>query len=156
MATSHLTTFDSIEQKYKVDPEKHSEYLNTLMQASSGESYSTRALTQPAATRTLVLSVLGYMSCSSTMLVINKAAVKTIPAPATLLMLQMLFSAGFVKFLGMANVFPVDALQWKKIRQYCVASLGFLVALYANMKALEHSNVETFIVCTLPLPLPLP
>lgn len=144
-----------------------------------------------AARRELVLAVMGYMACSSTMLVVNKKAVHAIGAPATVLMLQMLASAGAVKGppvcssqdllsprqlraprqgsghvlpfrsilaarhmcccplpsipgLGMAAVVPVDALERKKAAKYFVASLGFLLALYANMKTLQ--------VCPLPSP----
>ena len=40
----------------------------------------------------------------------------------------------------------MDTFVWDKAKSYFVVSLAFLLALYTNVKTLQYSNVETFIV----------
>lgn len=135
-----------IDGRYQIDAMKMSSLMEHL--DAEPEALSDRQkLRQRTMAHLLLFSVVGYMACSSTMLVVNKAAVQALDAPATVLMLQVLVSASTVMVLGMARIVPVDALEWRKLSQYFVAALGFLFAMYANMKTLQHCNIETFIIC---------
>ena len=40
----------------------------------------------------------------------------------------------------------VDKLEWSKVKAYAWYIVAFVAAIYANMQALSHSNVETVIV----------
>lgn len=40
----------------------------------------------------------------------------------------------------------VDPIEWYKVKAYAMYIVAFVAAIYANMKALEASNVETVIV----------
>jgi len=91
-------------------------------------------------------SVIGYMAFSSTMLIINRAAIRFFPLPSTLLVLQMAVSALLVWFFGQINYLKVDKLEWEKIKQYFGVVVVFILNLYTNVKAVQGSNVETVIV----------
>jgi len=98
-------------------------------------------------TKSAVLTiVIVYMAFSSTMLIINKAAVKFFPFTSTLLVLQMAVSAGLVWILGQINYLKVDKLEWQKIQAYIGVVIVFIFNLFTNMKAVQNSNIETVIV----------
>jgi len=91
-------------------------------------------------------AVVVYMGFSSTMLIINKAAVKFFPLPSILLLLQMFVSAVLVWGLGQLQYLKVDKLEWAKISAYCGVIVVFVFNLFTNIKAVQYSNVETVIV----------
>ena len=94
----------------------------------------------------LVLLVLYYALCSSTMLVINKVAIYYVPAPSFILFCQLCMSAGFVfVFQALGYIDADGGLQWSKIRGFPLVVFAFLGTIFANMKVLQHANVETFI-----------
>ncbi len=72
-------------------------------------------------------------------------AIAYLPLPSVVSFIQILSSAVAVlvyKLLG-GNV---DALEWPKVKAYAWYIVAFVAAIYANMQALAHSNVETVIV----------
>uniref|UniRef100_A0A383V2L7 Sugar phosphate transporter domain-containing protein n=1 Tax=Tetradesmus obliquus TaxID=3088 RepID=A0A383V2L7_TETOB len=100
--------------------------------------------------------ILGYYGfCSSTLIVINKVAVHTLQAPVFILVLQLLFSAVVVKGLNFTGVLEAEGLQWSLVKPFLLIVLGFLGTLYANIKVLVYSNVETFITFRSSTPLVL-
>ena len=99
-----------------------------------------------AATAAATVAVLGYMLCSSLMLIVNKLAVYHLPAPSTVLLSQLIASAVACRVLGMAGVIEVEPLNWSKIQQFWIVPLAFLGTVFANIKILQFANVETFIV----------
>ncbi len=54
------------------------------------------------------------------MLVLNKAAVNVIPAPATLLFVQLLATALLALGLRKAGIVEADELEWEKVCCYNV------------------------------------
>jgi len=101
----------------------------------------------PQSSKSAVLTVvIVYMAFSSTMLIINKAAVKFFPFTSTLLWLQMGVSAALVWMLGQINYLKVDKLEWQKIQAYFGVVVVFIFNLFTNMKAVQYSNIETVIV----------
>ncbi len=72
-------------------------------------------------------------------------AIAYLPLPSVVSFIQIISSAIAVltyKMLG-GNV---DALEWSKVKAYGLYIVAFVAAIYANMQALSHSNVETVIV----------
>lgn len=68
-----------------------------------------------------------------------------LPYPSLVSFIQILSSAIIVyiiKFLGV----HVDELDYEKIKAYTLYIVAFVASIYANMKALNNSNVETVIV----------
>jgi len=102
-----------------------------------GEEYSSSA--------SIGAAVLGYSLCSSTLLLANKVAMSYLPYPAAVSFIQIVFAVVVVygmKLLG----FHVDDFEWSKVKPYMVYTVAFVFSIFANMKALSHSNVETVIV----------
>jgi len=80
------------------------------------------------------------------MLIVNKLAVYNLPAPSAVLLTQLVTSAVGCRILGMLDVVEVEPLNIAKIQQFWVVPLAFLGTVFANIKILQYSNVETFIV----------
>lgn len=91
------------------------------------------------------LSIVAYSLCSSTLLLTNKLVIEYFPIPSIISFIQIIFAACIVVFLKLTGV-PVDGLEWDKVKAYSVYIIAFVGAIYANMRALAHSNVETVIV----------
>jgi GDP-mannose transporter len=93
----------------------------------------------------VTLAIIGYSLCSSTLLLANKMVIEYLPLPSVVSFIQIISSAVAIlvyKFLG-GNV---DGLEWSKLKAYSFYIVAFVAAIYANMQALAHSNVETVIV----------
>ena len=60
-------------------------------------------------------AIIGYGTCSSLMLIVNKLAVHLLPAPSFVLLLQFFFSWFAVKLCGCCGLIVVDKLEWKKL-----------------------------------------
>lgn len=91
------------------------------------------------------LAIIGYSLCSSTLLLANKMAIEYLPVPSVISFIQIATSVIFILLLKLFGT-PVDNLEWGKIKAYAVYIVAFVTAIYANMQALAHSNVETVIV----------
>mmetsp|Transcript_31952 Transcript_31952/g.77848 ORF Transcript_31952/g.77848 Transcript_31952/m.77848 type:complete len:316 (-) Transcript_31952:152-1099(-) len=94
----------------------------------------------------VAVACMGYMLCSSLMLIANKLAVHFFEAPGIVLILQLGLTAVCVKAAGMAGIIEVDDLEWKKVKPYTLVAVAFLATIYTNIKTLQFANVETFIV----------
>ena len=105
------------------------------------------------ATSSMVFAVVGYGTCSSLMLIMNKVAVNLLPAPSFVLLMQFLASWVAVKIVGLLGFATVDQLEWRKLWSFFPVSLAFLAAVFANIKTLQYANVETFIVFRASTPL---
>lgn len=71
--------------------------------------------------------------------------IEYLPVPSVVSFIQIISSAVAIlvyKMLG-GNV---DGLEWSKVKAYSLYIVAFVAAIYANMQALAHSNVETVIV----------
>ncbi|KAH9256660.1 hypothetical protein BASA81_005164 [Batrachochytrium salamandrivorans] len=97
-------------------------------------------------TTTGTVAVLGYMLCSSLMLIVNKLAVHHLPAPSFVLLTQLIASAVACRALGLLGVIEVEPLELNKVKQFWIVPLAFLGTVFANIKILQFANVETFIV----------
>ncbi len=67
------------------------------------------------------------------------------PLPSVISFIQIITSAVAILVYKMCGG-TVDAIEWPKLKAYSLYIIAFVAAIYANMKALAHSNVETVIV----------
>lgn len=98
-------------------------------------------------------AIVGYASCSSIMLVINKVAVHFLPAPGFVLFAQCMSSWIAVKLAGLLGLIDVDELEWPKAKAFFPVAAAFLACIFANIKTLQFANVETFVVFRASTPL---
>ncbi|GFR42891.1 hypothetical protein Agub_g3883 [Astrephomene gubernaculifera] len=118
-------------------------------------------LRQPPTTRnrlavsSTTLIIIYYALCSSLMLIVNKAAIHLIPAPMSILCIQLLVSVVVVVIGDRAGVMVADNLEWAKVSKFIWVVIGFLGTLLANIKVLQNANVETFVTFRSSTPLVL-
>lgn len=93
----------------------------------------------------LALVVAYYACCSSLLLFMNKVAVYYIPAPSFVLLVQLASTAIFVQVACAINIIKKDVLSWNETIKFCTVVVCVLGVIYANIKVLQHTNVETFI-----------
>ena len=93
-----------------------------------------------------VVAVLTFSVSSSGLLLINKLCLKEVPLPSFLAVLQFVASVLFAVGLSAIGQAELDKLEWPRVRVYMVYIGLFATAIYSNMQALSHSNVETLIV----------
>ena len=86
-----------------------------------------------------------YTLASGTLLVINKVPIVMLPAPTFVLLLQILSSAGAVAGAHLAGAVTIAPATTRELLHFLPIVAAFLGTIYANMKVLQHSNVETFI-----------
>mmetsp|Transcript_19939 Transcript_19939/g.39147 ORF Transcript_19939/g.39147 Transcript_19939/m.39147 type:complete len:308 (-) Transcript_19939:307-1230(-) len=98
-------------------------------------------------------AVVGYMACSAGMLLVNKLAVHHLPTPGFVLLCQLAASAVFTWGAGKLGYIEVDPLSMEKVRQFWLVPVAFLLTVFANIKILQYSNVETFITFRASTPL---
>ena len=91
------------------------------------------------------MAILGYSLCSSTLLLANKMAIEHLPVPSVVSFIQIFSSTVIILLIKCCGV-QVDNLEWGKVKSYSIYIVAFVAAIYANMQALAHSNVETVIV----------
>lgn len=90
-------------------------------------------------------AIISYSICSSTLLLANKLIMIYLPYPSIVSLIQVIISIIIMKIITYFNI-QIDKLEYKKIKQYILYVFAFTISRYANMKALEKSNVETVIV----------
>jgi GDP-mannose transporter len=91
-------------------------------------------------------------------LLLPHASVPSFPpaqAPVFILILQLAFAAIVVKSCSVCGVLEAEKLRWGLMRPFLLVVFGFLGTLYANIKVLMYSNVETFITFRSSTPLVL-
>lgn len=93
-----------------------------------------------------LLFILAYYAvCSSFLLFVNKVTVYFISAPSFVLFIQLGFTGLFVQTCHTAGVVKAEALSWREIAKFSLVVCCVLGTIFANMKVLQYTNVETFI-----------
>ncbi len=105
------------------------------------------------AVSTVLAYGIAYFFCSSTMLLANKLAIHSIPAPALICTLQYAFSAFIVLIVSNLGLVEADKFSIELIKKYWKVPALFSAAIFANNKILEYSNIETFLVVRFTTPL---
>jgi len=101
----------------------------------------------------ILFAIVGYMACSSLMLVANKLAVHHLRAPSFILWLQLAGTAVVVKVASLVGLIDCDPLEITKMIPFIPVAIIFLMTIFTNMKTLQYANVETFIVFRASTPL---
>ena len=91
-------------------------------------------------------AIIAYSICSSTLLLANKMAMVHLPLPSVVSFIQILSSAVIVLVIKYLGLQAVDDIEVDKLKSYGLYIVAFVTCIFANMKALENSNVETVIV----------
>ena len=84
-----------------------------------------------------LFAALGYMCCSSLMLVVNKVAVHYLQAPNFVLLAQLFVSAAAVWLVGLMGFIKVDPLEWGKVKGFAGVAAVFVMTIFTNMKTLQ-------------------
>lgn len=93
-----------------------------------------------------VMSVIAYSFCSGSMLLLNKLVLASIPMPSGVTLVQLIAAVILIFVLKFAGVIEVDNFESKKAKLYGVYVILFVLGVYANMRSLQVSNVETVII----------
>lgn len=101
----------------------------------------------------MINSVPFYMLASSTMLVMNKVAISVFERPLLLLFIQLSFTSLTVLIGGELKVFSLTGFNKETLKKFWLVPLTFLLSIFSNIKILQHTNVETFIVLRASTPL---
>lgn len=117
------------------------------LKALVGDEKSTADLAQEKKAKSqIVFAIVGYATCSSLMLIINKLSMHLLPAASFVLFLQLATCAVVVKACALCKLIECDNIVWEKTKVFGVVALVFVSGIFANMKTLQYCNVETFIV----------
>ena len=93
-----------------------------------------------------VIAVATFSVSSSGLLLLNKLCLKEVALPSFLAVLQFVASVLCALGLAATGQAELDGLAWPRVRIYLMYIGLFATAIYSNMQALTHSNVETLIV----------
>ena len=106
------------------------------MGSSEVEGYSAEAC----------LAMFLFSIASSSLLLVNKVCLHLLPLPSFISVAQFVCAAATaLALMGLGRV-PSEPWEWRKVKPYCIYVAMFVATIYCNMKALQHSNVETVIV----------
>lgn len=86
-----------------------------------------------------------YAACSSSLSIVNKWAILTLPYPSLVTACQFLTTASSVFTFGKLGVLDVEPLQRDKLARMAPINVVFYLAIFTNGKVLQYSTVETFI-----------
>jgi len=99
--------------------------------------------------------IAGYMLVSSLLLIVNKLSVYYVDRAAVILFLQFAFSAIAAWGAGRLGVLECDKLEAAKLWAFVPAAMAQMGTIYTGMKAIQYSNVDTFIVFRASTPIAL-
>merc|ERR1719272_151130 len=94
----------------------------------------------------MIVAIVFYSICSSMMLVVNKMAMSSYPVAGAVNLMQLGTCSIFVWIVGGLGLAKTDPIKWEMVKPYGIYVCAFAAGIYANMKALGLSNVETIIV----------
>ena len=94
----------------------------------------------------LLLTVSGFIAVSSSLLLVNKLALKGMPLPSLLSTLQFAASSLFVLIIKWLGLGAADEFKWSTVRAYAWYVVMFCTSIYSNMRAISASNLETVMV----------
>ena len=99
------------------------------------------------------VAIIGYMISSSLLLLVNKLIIHQYNCPIFILLTQLFVTALTTFSLGVIGYIDVDALCWTKVKKFWLVPVAFMMTIFSNIKILQYSNVETFIVFRATTPL---
>ena len=94
----------------------------------------------------VVLSVILYSICSGSLVLLNKLILHRLPYPSLVITFQLCAALAFIFSAKAGGYLQVDPLKWEYVIPYLYYIVAFAMGVYANMRSLSVSNVETVIV----------
>eukprot|EP00658_Telonema_sp_P-2_P038081 TRINITY_DN2736_c0_g2_i2.p1 TRINITY_DN2736_c0_g2~~TRINITY_DN2736_c0_g2_i2.p1 ORF type:complete len:265 (+),score=68.12 TRINITY_DN2736_c0_g2_i2:134-928(+) len=92
------------------------------------------------------IAIVAYICISSSMLIVNKAAVAALPYPYFVTNLQMFVSAAAIYIMKLKGDIEFPDPDLAKIKSWIGVTTAWLLPILANMRALQLLNVETVLV----------
>ena len=103
--------------------------------------------------RKVLFAIGAYGLCSSSMLFLNKLSVSMAPSeqstrlqPGPISVMQLAFAVIFCGALSLSGTVRYEGITATAVKYYGMYCVLFVGSVYASMKALQGSNVETQIV----------
>ncbi len=87
-----------------------------------------------------------YSLCAASLLVINKASVTSLPSPAVVIAVQLVFSAFAARLLMACGCVDAEPLRVGLVLRFFPVALLFTLCLVTNVQALQATSVQTVIV----------
>jgi len=87
-----------------------------------------------------------YVALSSTMLIVNKAAVQALPYPLMVTNAQMIVSVVVISAMRQSSVVSFPLPDPGKLRDWVGVTVAWVMPIVFNMKALQLLNIETVLV----------
>lgn len=94
----------------------------------------------------VIVSVVAYSLCSGTLVLLNKLTLHYLPFPSLVVAIQLFACVGIIYSMKFTQLIQVDVIAWQNVKPYILYILFFSTGVYANMRSLSTSNVETVIV----------
>jgi len=103
---------------------------------------------ESAVSKPMALSIALYSLASSSMLLVNKALVQHVASHGLVVAVQLLFTSITVYLATSWRCFGLEPVvwSWNVVKLYLIYTGLFVSGVYANMRALAGTNVETVIV----------
>ena len=86
----------------------------------------------------MALPCIGFSISASSLMVVNKLIVETLPLPSLVCLLQLIFTAGVALVYASG-----DSFSWDVLRSFQLFVGLFTCTLYTSMKSLQYANLET-------------
>ena len=94
----------------------------------------------------VLLLVLPYTVCSSTMLIVNKLVVSMIPMPTVIITIQLLFCVILIQVIHVSGVRRLKPLRLEVVGGFWAYCGAFALGMFANMKVLEESTAAVLLM----------
>jgi len=101
----------------------------------------------------IILAIVSYSLCSSSLLLLNKIVLTFFPFPSYVTTFQFAFAIIAVTMFQFFDFVRIKEINMEIVQSYGMYVILFMSGIYANMRALETSNVETVIVARACTPL---
>lgn len=106
-----------------------------------------------ASTSKIISAVVAYSACSSSLLLLNKLVLSYFPFPSYVTSFQFGFAVIVIQLMQIGWNLKVKGVNKGVLNSYGIYVVLFMCGIYANMRALQTSNVETVIVARACTPL---
>lgn len=109
--------------------------------------------TKTSSTSAIFIAIISYSLCSSSLLLLNKIVLTFFPFPSYVTTFQFAFAIITITGMQFLDFVQIKKIDGEILKSYGIYVLLFMSGIYANMRALETSNVETVIVARACTPL---
>jgi GDP-mannose transporter len=94
----------------------------------------------------VIVAVIAYSLCSGSLVLVNKLTLHHLPFPSLVIAFQLAACVLLIYGAKFSGYLRVDPFAWEHVKPYMLYIGFFACGVYANMRSLASSNVETVIV----------